>query len=356
MVNHHTELVGGGELSMLQLMSGLKAAGHSVALVSSGEGELAERARAEGHEVYIAPMPSIGLRSIAALAAWKRLLSEHAPEILHAQTPRAAFYASLAGKKASVTSIFHCRVAARDRKLDPILVRMASCVVCNSHATAQRFAAWPWLKPVVIHNGLDVEVLTVVEDVNESDAMRLLFVGRLSEEKQPEIAWKVFSQLAGEFPQLQLIFVGGADRLNPGLFSGLKREIARSTYKDRVSLVGSQPNVSPWYATADVVIMPSRYEGFGRVLVETMAHGVPVVAFRVGGIPEVVENGRQGILVGPQDVGAMRDAVAGLLKDDEKRRRMGEAGRERARHFSLASHVQAVDAVYRNLTGAGHEQ
>lgn len=356
MVNHHTAMVGGGELSMLQLMDGLQYTGHKVSLLTSGEGELAERARAKGHGVHIVPMPPIGWKSMAAISAWKRFLRENSCSILHAQTPRAAFYAGVAGRRAAVPSIFHCRVAVRDRKLDPILVRLASRVICNSRATAARFAAWPWLKPVVIHNGLDVEVVSAVEDRQEPAAMRLLFVGRLSEEKQPEVAWRVFLQLAESFPQLHLTFVGGKDRLNPDLANVLKHQVAQSAYRDRVTWAGGQACVSPWYAMTDIVVMPSKYEGFGRVLVEAMAHGVPVVAFRVGGIPEVVEDGRQGVLVEPQDIGAMGDAVAALLKDDARRRQMGAAGRDRAKHFSLQSHVQAVDAVYRNLTGAGREQ
>jgi len=355
MVNHHTEIVGGGELSMLQLMDGLRSEGVAVSLAVAGEGELAARARAAGHQVYIVPMPPIGLRSIAAIAVWRRLLGKSGISLLHAQTPRAAFYAGVAGKSVSVPSIFHCRVAVNDPRLDPILVRLVSRVVCNSHATASRFAGWPWLKPVVIHNGLDVEVAPAMVDEGETRTMNLLFVGRLTPEKQPEVAWEIFSGLAETFPQLDLLFVGDNDRFNPVLTSALKSRIGQSPFKARVIWAGMQANVSPWYAIADVLIMPSQYEGFGRVLVEAMAHRVPVVAFRVGAIPEVVEDGRQGILIEPYDTDAMREAVAGLLNDDARRLQMGEAGAVRAKQFSLAAHVGAVRELYRSMAGGAGE-
>jgi glycosyltransferase involved in cell wall biosynthesis len=354
MVNHHTEIVGGGELSMLQLMDGLKAIGESVSLITSGPGELAERARKNGHPVHMAPMPPIGLASIKALGKWHKKLKEIGGDVLHAQTPRAAFYAGVAGRRGSIPSIFHCRVAARDRTLDPILVRLVSRVICNSHATSERFESWPWLKPFVIHNGLDVEVIPLLSDQGESRKINLLFVGRFSEEKQPDVAWEVFSGLAEEFPQLNLIFVGNDDLLNPSLAADLRKKVAYSPLKERVVWAGVQQNVSPWYAMADLVIMPSKYEGFGRVLVEAMAHRVPVVAFCVGGIPEVIEDGRQGILIEPYDIDAMREAVYNLLKDDVKRRQMGEAGPDRARKFSLSSHIEEVIRLYQSLAGDGH--
>lgn len=350
MVNHHTEIVGGGELSMLQLMDGLKANGKAVSLITSGSGELAERARENGHSVFMIPMPPIGMASLKAFGEWHNKLKNLGGGVLHAQTPRAAFYAGVAGRRASVPSIFHCRVAARDWKLDPILVRLVSRVICNSQATAARFSRWQWLKPEVIYNGLDVDVDTVVFEHDKSEKMNLMFVGRLSEEKQPEVAWKVFSRLADRFPKLNLIYVGGDDLLNPSLAEDLRKKIYNSQWQNRVEWAGPQQDVSPWYGKADLVLMPSKYEGFGRVLVEAMAHKVPVVAFRVGAIPEVVENGKQGVLVGLNDLDAMTEAVVDLLENENKRMAMGFAGTERADCFSLSSHVELVSKVYRSFS------
>jgi glycosyltransferase involved in cell wall biosynthesis len=101
------------------------------------------------------------------------------------------------------------------------------------------------------------------------------------------------------------------------------------------------------YARAAVVACPSRREGFGVACLEAMAHGRPVVAGDVGGLRDLVVDGETGYLVPPRDVGALRVALERLLADRELRRRLGAAGRERARtHFSWDSVTDATLAAY----------
>lgn len=109
----------------------------------------------------------------------------------------------------------------------------------------------------------------------------------------------------------------------------------------------------PWrklmdcYRRASVFVMPSYYETFGISCVEAMAFGLPVVATRVGGLPEVIEDGITGLLVPPGDSVALADAIARLLGDPAQRRRMGEAGRERVvSMFTAKQTVQETIAVY----------
>jgi glycosyltransferase involved in cell wall biosynthesis len=101
------------------------------------------------------------------------------------------------------------------------------------------------------------------------------------------------------------------------------------------------------YARAAVVACPSHREGFGVACLEAMAHGRPVVAGDVGGLRDLVVDGETGYLVPPRDVAALRDALRRLLDDSDLRRRLGEAGRERAgRHFSWDTVTAATLAVY----------
>ncbi len=106
------------------------------------------------------------------------------------------------------------------------------------------------------------------------------------------------------------------------------------------------------YARAAVVACPSRREGFGVACLEAMAHGRPVVAGDVGGLRDLVVDGETGYLVPPRDVAALRAALERLLADRELRRRLGAAGRERARtHFSWAAVTDATLAVYGEALG-----
>ena len=105
--------------------------------------------------------------------------------------------------------------------------------------------------------------------------------------------------------------------------------------------------LGPWYERASVVAAPSRREGYGVAVREAMAHGRPVVASAVGGLLDAVEDGVDGLLVAPGDVGALRDALERLLADPGLRERLGAAARKRAqREFSLDTAADQLVAAY----------
>jgi glycosyltransferase involved in cell wall biosynthesis len=108
----------------------------------------------------------------------------------------------------------------------------------------------------------------------------------------------------------------------------------------------SQEKLLSLYADCDVVALPSRNEGWGLSLMEGMVCGKPVVATKVGGIPELVRDGAEGILVEPADVIGLADALCKLLEDPEMRARMGEAGNKRAREFSWDETAKVVLRAY----------
>jgi glycosyltransferase involved in cell wall biosynthesis len=118
---------------------------------------------------------------------------------------------------------------------------------------------------------------------------------------------------------------------------------------DRVIFAGFQREAHAFVAAFDVAVTPSIEEGFGLVALEAQALGVPVVASRVGGLPEIVLDGRTGLLVEPADASALAGAITRLLGDAELRRRMGEAAKREAQRFSLDAYVARLSAIYREL-------
>ncbi len=352
-VSSFADFVGGGEHSLFDLMTHLPAEVEPVLLVPA-EGALSARAAREGILWRVAPMSPIGARSPAELWRWLRLLRGIRPDILHANNSRAAFYAGLAGRMLGAPMLFHCRVNRPDRRLDGMIVRMASGVIANSRATAERFAAWRGRLPVwVVHNGVDVGWLEEAGGAPPVTGRVLLMVARVSRLKRHDLALEVFKRLVDRARDLHLALAGGKD--DEEWWNALQRKSRALPAADRVHWLGDTPprELARWYKAADVVMLPSDDESFGRVLVEAMAAGVPPVAFATGGVPEVVGHGKQGLLVPPGDVDAMTDAVARLLADDDLRRRMGEAGRARAREFSVARHVERICGIYREVTGDG---
>ncbi len=131
--------------------------------------------------------------------------------------------------------------------------------------------------------------------------------------------------------------------------AALRRAAARAGVEGRVTFVGpvSRSALLEEYASADLLVLPSRFEPFGIVLLEAMAAGLPVVASRVGGVPEVVVEGETGLLVDPGDTEALASAILRLVEDHALRARLGAHGRERARSYSWDGLIPRILAVYR---------
>jgi L-malate glycosyltransferase len=135
------------------------------------------------------------------------------------------------------------------------------------------------------------------------------------------------------------------------LRQALERQIREHRLEKHVLLAGFRPDVLSLHKAFDIFVMSSLTEGLGTSLLDAMACGKPIVATTAGGIPEVVVDGETGCLVAPRDHEGMARAIVSLLKDEALRRRMGEAGRTRARvHFSAERMVQDTLRVYQRVT------
>lgn len=154
----------------------------------------------------------------------------------------------------------------------------------------------------------------------------LLFVGRLASNKGLKTLLEAFSRIAGDHPDLSLILVGE----DGGEAAALRQDILRRGLESRVRWVGfvpEEPLLASAYAEASALVLPSEYEAFGLVLLEALAQGTPVVASRVGGIPGIVEDGRNGLLVPSSDAAALSGALQKLLSDPARARALGDWGR-----------------------------
>ena len=158
---------------------------------------------------------------------------------------------------------------------------------------------------------------------------------------------KAAVRVAPQFPEAHFVIAGDGP---------LRQELVALAedlgLRDRVHFLGFRSDASALMGSLDVLVVPSLTEGSPLVTLEAMAAGVPVVASAVGGIPDQVRHGKEGLLVPPGDTGAMGDAIVALLRDPARARSLGEAGRRRATsEFSHAAMVRRIEDVYRDILG-----
>ena len=263
----------------------------------------------------------------ALLASFVRAARRVEADLLHAHWLAAGWVAART-RKPYVVQVWGTDVelARRAPALARGVLRGARLVIAASTALAEEAHRLGAGDVRVIPSGVDLPANVGVE----ADPPEVLYAGRLSPEKG-------VLELVEAATGLNLV-VAGDGPLRPRVPGS--RGFLPHDELERL------------YARAAVVACPSRREGFGVACLEAMAHGRPVVATDVGGLRDLVVDGKTGILVPPGDAAALRTALQRLLGDPDLRRRLGAAGRERARErFSWAAVTDASVAVYAEATG-----
>jgi len=216
-----------------------------------------------------------------------------------------------------------------------------------SDSTRKQLETWSPGKPIVqFPTWTDIEVFL---KAGESDGARepvILYAGVLIPRKGVHHLLRAFAKVAQEFPEVRLEIVGRDE--NPEYAEELRQEVFRLRLNGRVSFVGEVPQVelANQMRRSRVFVLPSLSEGLGRVVVEAMATGTPVIGSHVDGIPEIVQEGLTGFLVPPGDEEALAERLRWVLKHPQEAKAMGHRAREFARSFFSP---EAYLAGYRRL-------
>lgn len=200
-----------------------------------------------------------------------------------------------------------------------------------------------WRKIAIVHCGITPAAYGC--GPRDTFGKRVLFVGRLDPVKGVPLLLEAFAAVRSAHPEAHLTIVGdGAGR------AGLERQAADLGIAGAVTFAGykSQDEVAALLETVDMLVLPSFAEGVPVVLMEAMASRIPVLASRVAGVPELVEDGVSGFLVPPGDVASLTDRLAVLMGDPDLCRRMGIAGRAVVEaEFDIAKEAARLAAVFR---------
>jgi starch synthase len=235
--------------------------------------------------------------------------------------------------------------------IEKTAVEAAHRVIAVSHKMREdilaHFGADP-ARVVVIHNGIDPELFKRTEAREALDRLGVrqpyvLFVGRITDQKG------IFHLLeaSGRLPEGVQVVVCASAPDTPEIEERLRRAVAARPNVRWINEMVPVDVVTQLYSHAAVFACPSVYEPFGLINLEAMACQAPVVASAVGGILEVVEDGKTGLLVPPAQPEALAEAITRVLANPELARRMGQAGRRRVEaHFSWTSIAERTEQVY----------
>jgi glycosyltransferase involved in cell wall biosynthesis len=357
----------GADLMLLAAVRGLGDRGIDVTVAVPGDGPLVSAISETGCDVLMVAFPVLskallrpsGILRLLAGGPWHvarlvRVLRRTRPDVVYVNTVTLPHWI-VAARLRRIPVVCHVREAEdqQPRWIQRLLTApllLCDDVIANSRHTADHvLRSWQRLgdRVHVVHNGFGFRSRAGAGAPARDG--ELLVVGRLSPRKGQDVAVRALRRLHDAGWPMQLRLVGTTF---PG-YEWYEDELRRSAIDlglaGCVRFDGYRADVAACNAGADIVLVPSRVEPFGNVAVEALAAGRPLVASSVGGLREIVEDGRTGVLVPPDDDEALASAIAQLLADPPRAASMAAEGSAQVRsRFSLDRYVDEVEQVLRS--------
>jgi glycosyltransferase involved in cell wall biosynthesis len=318
----------------------------------------------EGIPVHVLSMYwTFDLTAVLRLAS---VVKERGVHLIHTHDNKSHFLGRVAGRilGVPVVSTFHgqtkfgMELNIFKRKLYHWLVRKTDGLVTHFIAVSSELRDELLRRGIgadrisLIPNGIDADRFVQEASAEAapgrlgvtSDRYVIGVVGRLSGEKGHRHFFEAVAPLCRERPQLRCLIVGDGP-----LRGALESEVSRLGIRDQVTFAGFRRHIAGMYSLMDMVVLPSLGEGLPVTLLEAMAMGRPTVATRVGGVPEVIRDGQEGLIVPPEDPASLRSAMVRVLDDSVLSERLGRAAAATVRsRFGADALEKRTRQVYRD--------
>ena len=358
----YPHMYGGTERALELLGRGLRERGWKVEVVLPASGPVGDRLGAAGVDVDVVQAPDSlllyggatrGLRGASATVAlpayWARLRRRlRGARVVHAFAQRGFVLAGPAARLAGAPLVW--QVGGRDpgRALNATAARMSAAVIAVSHSAARGLPASARVD--IVSNAVDPKAFEVTTS-HAADGFHVACAARLTPEKGVDVLLRATALLRADVPGLRVLVLGGTQEGHEAYGAELTSLAAELGIGDAVCFAGFVEHPFERWAGARVYAQPSRREGFGLAVAEAMAGGLPVVATAVGGMVDVLDEGRAGVLVPPDDPRALANGIKSLLADRQEATRLGQAGRQRAlAQYALDRMLDGVEAVYHRVS------
>jgi glycosyltransferase involved in cell wall biosynthesis len=287
--------------------------------------------------------------------ALRSMLANLKPHVVHANTLLTLPEATVAHWMGLPVVLHMHELPLPNRKSDLTLRWLASVadvVVAVSDAVHTLFAPYAGSTRVLrVYNGLPDEAFEDPKSYLATDRLLVGTVGTSSMRKGTDVFLDAARDILADCPDVDFLHIGTPPGESKAFVAAIAARL-EALPSGRLTMAGVQPSARP-LRTMDVFVMASRQESFGLASLEAMAAGIPVIATSVGGLPEQIEHMKSGILVPPEDPQAIALWIRRLRDDPDLRRRLGAAGRQRAKErFTLENQCAGLDTAYRAAMAA----
>lgn len=346
---------GGAEIMCENLILAQKELGHQVIAVSLYDDRTPIAARLEEAGVKIRYLDKkLGL-DVSMVPKLTKIMKEEKPDVVHTHLDvikYAVLAAKLAGVKTcvhTVHSVAHKEAEGRLQKIiNGTYYRLGLSVpVALSNEIQESIEDFYGIdddKIPVIRNGIDLSRCTPKGNYSLEEAFTIVHVGRFDVPKNHGGMLRAFRKFHDRNPQARLRLVGDGD-LRPQM-EELAKELEITQWSE---FCGMQKNVHPYLQSADIFTLPSVYEGNPMTIIEAMGTGLPIAASRVGGIPDMLEEGEDALLFPPEEE-AICAAWQRLLEDTQLRERLGRKARENSVKFSAEHMAREYCRLYERMS------
>lgn len=370
---HTMPIISGSGINTFLTMEGMDKSRYEVQLACAPGGPLLDLVTAHGMKVV--PLrnlvqPVEPLKDFRALVELLSFLRSNPFQIVHTHNSKAGFIGRLAARLAGADVIIHTVHGFAFHSQEPFwrqvlfrnLERLAARWCDKMIFISQPLIDWALEqricseeKTTKIYSGIDLNLFQPVDEqtkerhrekwnLDPHDAV-IGIVSKLWEGKGHHVLISAFKKIKQELKNVRLVIVGEGY-----LHDQLISQVKGLGLEDSVIFTGFMEDVPEIISTFDVAVLPSFFEGMGRVLLEAMAMGIPVVASRVGGIPDLVDHEKNGLLVEPGDVDGLAASLMQILKDMRLAQSLGTAGQRKiSEKFSAERMVRAIDEVYQEI-------
>lgn len=341
---------GGAETMCENLTYALRQARHSVTVVSLYGERTPISLRMEEAGVNIRYLDKkLGL-DVSMVSKLAKILKEEAPDAVHTHldvVKYAVAAAKLAGVRHCVHTVHNVAEEEAEGKLQKMIngtyFRLGwSTPVALSPKVQESIVSFYGMKKEcvpVIYNGIDLS-RCIPKESYEAETVRIVHIGRFNRQKNHRGLLDAFALLLKTCPNCCLDLLGDGE-LRPEM----ERYVKELGVEDKVRFLGNQQNVYPYLHAADIFLLPSHFEGMPMTIIEAMGTGLPVVATRVGGVPDMFTDGKSGILTSEAPE-VVAEALIRLAEDGMLRERMGRNALVESGRFSSQTMAEHYARVY----------